>query len=87
MNLPLRKEPWGPGPHPRRRCPVCGRSWWPWAGSFLPCHGRCLFTSEEQDALLDDHRTESQLAADIGVTVSVLRASLTAARKRRAHAR
>lgn len=87
MNLPLRKEPWGPGPHQRRPCPVCGSGWWPWAGSFLPCHGRCLFTSEEQDALLDDPRTESKLAADIGVTVAVLRASLTAARKRRAHAR
>jgi hypothetical protein len=64
-------------------CPVCKEYWMPWAGSRLPCHGKCLFTEEAQDELLDDPRTEQQIARDLGVTNSVVRAARGAARKRK----
>lgn len=85
MRMPLRSEPWPPGAHAPRECPVCWDYWRPWAGSYLPCHGRCLFTEDEQDALLDEDRTAKAQAQDHGVTQSVIRAALGAAMKRRKH--
>lgn len=68
-------------------CPVCGKPWWPWAGSKLSCHARCYFPPAEQDAIYerfaaDPKLTERQLAVQLGVSFSVLRATLKCARKR-----
>jgi len=71
------------GAQGKRTCPVCMEYWMPWAGSRLPCHGKCLFSEEAQADLLDDNRTEQELARLLGVTGSVIRAARGAARKRR----
>lgn len=83
MRIPLREEPWQSPEIGPRPCPVCGELWRPWVGSFLPCHARCLFTDEEQDALLEENATRAAQARRLGVTVSVIQAALSAARRRR----
>lgn len=84
LRMPLRAEPWPPGPHPFRPCPVCGVAWRPWCGSLLPCHGKCLLEPDDQDALLDEIGvTEHQQARRLGLTVSVIRANIADARRRR----
>jgi hypothetical protein len=80
FRLPLR-EPWPPGKHASRPCPVCGMRWVPWAGSRLPCHGRCLLSSEARAELVRIFRTDptrglAAVAESFGVTPSVLRATL-----------
>jgi len=69
----------------------CGKPWIPWAGSRLIGHARCLYSHDEAEALLvrfeaDPRLRESMLADELGVTVSVVRATLAAARKRRIEA-
>ncbi len=69
----------------------CGKPWVKWAGSRLTGHARCLYSPEEAEALLlrfeaDPKLRESMLAAELGVTVSVVRATLAVARKRRSEA-
>jgi len=69
----------------------CGKPWVPWAGSRLIGHARCLYSPEEAEALLvrfeaDPRLREAQLATELGVTVSVVRATLGAARRRRIEA-
>ena len=80
--MPLRAEPWPRGAHGKRPCSVCGRAWIPWAGSYLPCHGRCLFTDEARAAIIADPRTEKEIALDLGVTVSVVRGVRRAGERR-----
>jgi hypothetical protein len=82
--IPLRAEPWPHAAHPKRPCAVCGELWWPWVGSYLPCHGRCLFTDEARAAIIADPRTENEIALDLdlGVTVSVVRGVRRAAERR-----
>ena len=72
--LPLNPEPYGPGPHKPSECPVCGAWWRPYPGSHLPGHGKCLWTDDAARALITDPRHQYQLAADIGVSISVIRA-------------
>ncbi len=83
MRMQLRAEPWPMGAHPPRPCPVCGEPWRPWALSRLPCHGKCLFTEEEQDKILADPRTQKEVAAALGVTVCTIRAAEGAAHRRK----
>lgn len=89
--LPLLSEPWPPGRHAKRPCPVCGQLWFPWAFSRLPCHASCLFSAEHQHALLDrleeGGTTQAALAAELGVTVSVLLANVQKAISLRARVR
>lgn len=66
----------------------CGKPWVKWAGSRLIGHARCLYSPEEAEALLvrfeaDPRLRESTLAAELGVTASVVRATLGAAQRRR----
>lgn len=68
--LQLREKPWPPGK--KRTCPVCKKPWWPWAGSYLPCHSKCLFTEQEQADIKAHTGTIQQIAAEYGVTVSVI---------------
>jgi len=79
MRLPLRQEPWPNGQNEARPCPVCGKPWIPWAGSRLPCHGRCLFPERDRQLMQADPRTDLELSKALGVTTSVVRS----ARKRR----
>jgi len=80
-------------PAPSQLCGYgCGKPWVPWAGSKLKGHARCLYSPEEAEALLvrfegDPWLRESTLATELGVTVSVVRATLGAARKRRIEGR
>lgn len=84
--MELRKEPWPALEegyyHPSMPCPVCGQLFRPWAGSYLPCHARCLMTEEEQDAMLYSNKSNKQLSQELGVTLSVIRASINQARQR-----
>lgn len=73
--LPMRTEAWAQGSHEARPCPICKQPWSPWPGSFLPCHSRCLFTADVRRALVKDPRIDRNLAAAVGVTVSVIRAA------------
>jgi len=73
--IPLRSEPWPKGKHEARPCPVCGRSWTPWADSRLPCHGKCLFSPADREILKTDPRTDAELARHYGVTPSIIRAT------------
>ena len=82
MRLPMLLDPRPMGSQLSRTCPICNEYWMPWAGSRLPCHGKCLFTEEAQEALLDDNRTEQELARVVGVSGSVIRAARGAARRR-----
>jgi hypothetical protein len=61
---------------------VCGKPWIPWAGSYLPCHGRCLFTAKARAAIVADQRNENAIAQELGVTVSVVRGVRRAAERR-----
>lgn len=59
----------------------CHRLWWPWPGTKLIGHARCAATpalAADLHALLAafPQLTHKRLAADLGVTVSVLRAWL-----------
>lgn len=88
FRLPLRDEPWPVGDNGWHTCPVCGRPWRPWAGSLLPCHGKCLLTERAQDDLLDyavDESTEplARIAERLGLTLAVVRSSIIAAKRRR----
>ena len=82
----MRGAPWkmGEGANEWTACPVCGVPWRPAGGSLLPCHAKCLFTPELQDELLDEAATERAQAERLGVTKGIVRASLHAARRRRA---
>lgn len=71
-----------------RVCPVCKRSWRPWAGTKLQSHAKCAMAPELQEDLLGlldafPRLTIPRLAMDMNVSVAVLRANLEAARKRR----
>jgi hypothetical protein len=72
--MKLRDKPWPPGPHGPRPCPVCGRVWWPWAGSLLPCHARCLFTSDEKAHICSSKKSQNELAASYDVPIGIIRA-------------
>lgn len=66
----------------------CHRLWWRWPGTELIGHAKCAVPPAFQDellALLDrfPRLTAKRLAADLGVTVSVLTAWTAAARRRR----
>jgi len=74
FRLARRWEPWAHEHCTPRPCPVCGKWWKPWPGSVLPCHGRCLWTEAAAVALIRDPRTQIQLARDLGVSISVVRA-------------
>lgn len=70
----------------------CGKPWIPWAGSRLRGHARCYLPAPAGDALLDRYEADPRLtvevlAAEIGVTPSVIAAILNAAKARRAGAR
>lgn len=82
MRLPLLAEPRPTGSQEPKTCPICNEYWMPWAGSFLPCHGKCLFTEEAQDDLLAINRTEQTLAKETGVSGSVIRAARGVAKRR-----
>lgn len=73
FNVPLRADPWPAGLNPIQKCPVCGETWQPWAGSRLACHTACLFTDETLLDILASRRTDAQLSTLYGVTVSVVR--------------
>jgi hypothetical protein len=84
FNVPLRTSPWASGIyHGRHECPVCGKAWWPWAGSYLPCHARCLMTESAQDEILACPDTVGVIADRLGVSVAVIRASLRLAAARK----
>lgn len=82
-----------PGPHPASGtfipCPICGKKWRPWEVSRLPCHAFCLLADDDQDDLLDlfdaapPTVTVKGLASALGLTISIVRANLHAAGKRR----
>lgn len=79
--LPLLAEPWPLGAHASRPCPVCSRTWIPFAGSRLPCHAHCLFDAVAREHLAQvyasgAYRTQQDLADDLGVTLGVLRSVL-----------
>lgn len=75
MRMQLRAKPWPMGAHPPRLCPVCEEPWHPWAMSRLPCHARCLFTEQEQDAILNDSRRLVDIAAALRVSINTVRAA------------
>jgi hypothetical protein len=75
MRLPFLTKPWPQGRHEVRPCPVCGKPWWPWAGSLLPCHARCLFAPEELRAVQTDTRPAKEVAAAYGITVQMVRSA------------
>lgn len=76
-----------------RVCPVCKRSWRPWAGTKLQSHAKCAFSPELQDEILGLYEafscvglTMQRMADDLEVSISVVRANLKAARERRRNA-
>jgi hypothetical protein len=71
--IPLLKKPWPKGENGWIPCPVCGQPWRPWAGSYLPCHARCLFDDDEERAIKNDPRSTRVIANELGVTESVIR--------------
>lgn len=74
FSTPLRDTPWPSGPHKNRPCRVCGKSWFPWAGSMLNCHARCLFTPGAAAIIKTDPRPQRLIAEHYGVMPSVIRA-------------
>lgn len=73
--IPMRAVAWPSGvKHEGRPCPVCNEWWRPWACSFLPCHGKCLFTLDGAIAMWRDPRREQELADELGITTSLVRA-------------
>jgi hypothetical protein len=70
--IPLRRKPWPPGKHRVRPCPVCGKTWFPWAGSFLRCHARCLLAPEDRQIVRSDPRPLREIAEHYGVSMSVV---------------
>jgi len=76
MNLPMRDEPWPVGQHQSRPCPICGKSWTPWAGSKLPCHAACLFTPQERQAIRAVSMTQTEIARAWSVSPSTIRSIL-----------
>jgi hypothetical protein len=72
-----------------RPCARCGQPWRPWCGTKLMTHARCHFSAAEGDAIYerfaaDPRLTQDKLAAELGIDKNVLRATLAAARTRRA---
>lgn len=73
-----------------KMCPVCKRPWRPWSGTKLQSHAKCAFPPEMQDEILGLYEafacvglTMQRIADDLEVSISVVRANLEAARKRR----
>lgn len=69
-------------------CPGCGHFWAPWPGSKLTRHARCYYTDAEGDALYqryaaDPRLTAKMLAAQLGVPLTVVQATVHYARLRR----
>ncbi len=69
-------------------CSRCGKPWVPWRGSKLKTHARCHFTDEAADDIFDLYTSTPKLtvarcAADLGVTTSVLKATLVKVQRRR----
>lgn len=79
--IPLRKEPWPKGRNAVRPCPVCGDPWIPWADSMLPCHAACLFGPEDRRAMMEDPRTDREISADLGLSMSAVRGLRARGRK------
>lgn len=75
------------------RCSVCGKPRQQYAGSKLATHAVCASSPELQDDVLvvierfSPRLTQGRLAWDLGITVGVLRAWLSAALRRRAERR
>lgn len=82
LRVPLLPAPWPPGA-PASACMFCGGYWKPWPGSRLPCHARCIWSPEGALALATDLRTDRELAAAIGTTISVVRAGRRAGERLR----
>lgn len=82
FRLALLEEPAAEG-RLMETCVVCGKHRQVYKGSRLPCHAACLLTHEEQDRLLDEIKSAVKQAGELGVEVSVIRASHKAAQKRR----
>lgn len=65
----------------------CGKPWRRWKGTKLVGHAKCALSPKGQDAILrrleSPHVTVAQIAAEHGVTTSVVNAWVAAARKRR----
>lgn len=62
-------------------CPACGDPWVPWEGSKLATHARCHFTPAARADILAvrerfPHVAQKRMAADLGVSVATLRATL-----------
>jgi hypothetical protein len=74
--IALRTFAWGRGRHDPRPCPVCERRWVPWAGSYLPCHLRCLFAPGDLEALVERFHSGAlateAVAERAGITVALL---------------
>lgn len=84
--LPLRAEPLPLRRHDTIPCPICGQAWQPFGGTRLPCHARCLYDEAGQDVILElseGGAGDKNLVRALGVTHSVLRATLKAALARR----
>ncbi len=70
----------------------CGRMWTPWAGSRLIGHAACAGSAELQDDVLElmdrfPQATQARVAADLRVTVAVLRSWMRLASERRSRRR
>ncbi len=73
LTMPMRTKPWPQKQSRARLCPICGTTWRPWAGSFLPCHARCLFQEHAAEAIRSSAASDGKLAAGYGVTPSIIR--------------
>ena len=79
LRLPMRDTPWPPGDNGVTECPICGAYWAPWAGSRLPCHGRCLLTKDGGLVCRRLWRGDTPfyaIAAELGVPPGVVRGTL-----------
>jgi len=74
LRLPLLDQPWV-GRQPARPCPVCGRPWFPWHGSRLPCHAKCLLTKEGAVVALAPDVGHAEAADRLGVPAGVVAAT------------
>lgn len=59
---------------PPNTCRYCGAYWHPFNGSALDGHAKCLISTEFQRRLALVPGPQLKLAAQLGVTLSVLRA-------------
>ncbi len=71
MRMTILTEPWPEGGKPIE-CPVCGESWRPWRNSYLPCHGRCLWTDEGAIEIYRSPLSCKELCEMLGVTYPTL---------------